>query len=147
VNRREKCMNDSVKVFVSDGRKDLKTDAVKFKLPWRDVVSAAIDSNLMSARNKTSSEVLCEGLKTSVAGWNASSSQYRDPHCFFEACFGLQELQNLLTMNYQGLKRRAFRPFSASRNGVLDLTDRTSDNLVIQAGNRSEISSQITRPH
>ena len=84
-------MNDSVKVFVSDGRKDLKTDAVKFKLPWRDVVSAAIDSNLMSARNKTSSEVLCEGLKTSVAGWNASCSQYRYPHCFFEACAGLQE--------------------------------------------------------
>jgi hypothetical protein len=49
-------------------------------------------------------------------------------------------------MNYQGLKRQAFRPFSASQHGVLDLTDRTSDNLVIQAGNRSEISSQITRP-
>jgi hypothetical protein len=115
-------MYNGIKVFVSDGWKNLKADAVKFKLPWRDIVSATIDGHLMSARNKTSSEVLCEGLKTSVAGWNASCSQYRYPHCFFEACSGLQEkLQNLLTMNYQGLKRQAFRPFSASRNGVFRL--------------------------
>ena len=49
-------------------------------------------------------------------------------------------------MNYQGLKRQAFRPFSASRNGVLDLTDRTCDNLVIQAGSRSEISPRLLDP-
>jgi hypothetical protein len=56
----------------------------------------------------------------------------------FSRFAGLKELQNLLTISIKGETDQAFRPFSASQHGVLDLTDRTSDNLVIQAGNRSE---------
>lgn len=73
-------MDDRVKVFMSDGRKHLKTHAMKFQLSWRYVVSATVDCDLMTAGDEPSREMLCESLEAPVTGWYTPGSQNSYAH-------------------------------------------------------------------
>ena len=75
-------MHNSVEIFVSDSRKDLKANSVKLELARRNVVCPTVNSYLMTASNKSRREVLCKGLKASVAGRDTPGSQNSDPHLF-----------------------------------------------------------------
>src|SRR6476646_7440323 len=79
---RQECVYHCVKVFMSDGRQDLKADPVKLKLSRRNVVRATVNSYLMTASNETRGEVLGKGLKAPVTGRYTPGSQNSDAHLF-----------------------------------------------------------------
>ena len=73
-------MDHGVEIFVPDRRQDLEPDAVIFELPWRNVVGAAIDGNVVATGHKPRREVFCEGFKSAVTGGNTSCTENCDPH-------------------------------------------------------------------
>src|SRR5262252_3689516 len=68
-------MNDSVEIFMADGRKDHQIYAVVRGGAGGRVVFAAVDRYLVSSGRQPCPELLCECFKTAVVRRNSSSPQ------------------------------------------------------------------------
>src|SRR5262249_60027068 len=68
-------MNNSVEIFLADGRKDHQIYAVVRSGAGGRVMFASVDRYLVSSGRQPCPELFCECFKTTIVRWNSSSPQ------------------------------------------------------------------------
>ena len=69
MQRGKKCVRERVEIFVANGGEMLQADAVVYRVL---VALAAIDGDLVSARNQAGGKLFGEGFKSAVIGRDAA---------------------------------------------------------------------------
>src|SRR3982751_162518 len=74
-------MNDSVEIFVTNGRQCRKMYALEFFQSPVDVVRATVNRHIVSAQGKSRREFFSEGFEAAVIGGDPPRAEDGDTHC------------------------------------------------------------------
>src|SRR5262249_15216748 len=82
VYRRNETVDDGIEVLVTNRGKDFQLHALEFQLPRTGIVRAAVNGDIVPARDEPRGQMFRERFKPAIVRRNTTRSENRDAHRF-----------------------------------------------------------------